>query len=157
MIKKIILFIALIIIILAGFLFIFYKKYGLNFKNSEKKEIWIGTNKIKVEIADEESKRIRGLSGREFLGENEGMLFIFKNKDFHRFWMKDMKIPLDFIWIQENRIVDIMENVLPPKNSTDKLSVYFPKEPIDKVLEVNAGWSKKNNIKIGDKVNISGL
>jgi uncharacterized membrane protein (UPF0127 family) len=73
--------------------------------------------------------------------------------------MKDMLIPLDFIWVANGKIVKIDKNVpAPAPNTPDgNLKTYSPGTPIDYVLEVNAGFSDKNNIKVGDSVNLSGI
>jgi hypothetical protein len=121
-----------------------------------KKIIFIGQNKaeIKVEIADDERERARGLSGRDSLDENAGMLFVFDQPGFYGFWMKEMKFSLDFIWISGDKTVDLTENVLPPQSDLEDLQKYFSRDPADKVLEVNAGWIKKHNIKIGDEFSL---
>jgi len=121
---------------------------------TEKKEILVGPNKLLVEIAGTNVKRAKGLGGRDSLGENEGMLFIFEKPDYYSFWMKDMKIPLDFIWISGNEIKDITKNIPPPKNSSDRLQTYRPIEKVDKVLEVNSGWVESHNVKIGDEIRL---
>jgi len=101
-----------------------------------------------VEIADTPYKQVRGLSGRKKLSENHGMLFIFADKNYHNFWMKGMMIPLDFLWINGGKVVEITENVKPedyqpPKSFTSKF-------PVDEVLEVNAGTARKLNLKVGN-------
>jgi len=121
-------------------------------QEASKKEIWVGSNKILVEVAATNAERTKGLGGRDSLAENEGMLFIFEDPGFYSFWMKDMKFPLDFIWIQGNQVKEIMENIPPPKNSSEILPIYQAGEPVDKVLEVNAGWVKSHDIKVGDKI-----
>ena len=106
---------------------------------------------IKVEIADSSKERSQGLSNRDSLDQNHGLLFIYENKAKHQYWMKDMRFSLDFIWIDDNEIVDITENVTPedpPKSD------YFAKTPVNRVLEVNAGFVKEHNIKIGDRLDI---
>jgi uncharacterized protein len=83
------------------------------------------------------------------LGENKGMLFVFEKPGIHGFWMKDMNFAIDIVWIgQDKRVVQIMEHIAPetfPK-------VFSPREPIQYVLEVNAGWARKSNIQLGDRI-----
>src|SRR4030042_2564613 len=93
------LFLILLIIFTAGF-WIFQnngKNYSSNFKTAQ-----INGQKIFVEIADTPEKRSQGLSGRDNLSQNQGMLFIFNQPAIPSFWMKDMNFPLDFIWINNN-------------------------------------------------------
>lgn len=139
--KGVIIFLAVLI-----FFFIFFYFYS---KPNYKKLI-IGNTEILVEIADTPEKMKKGLSGRIFLPEKQGMLFVFAEPDYYEFWMKGMKFPLDFIWILGDEIVEITENVKPEDYQPPK--TLRPKEKIDKVLEVNAGFVKKFNIKIGDKI-----
>lgn len=106
-----------------------------------------------VMIADEAEEQIRGLSGRRVLDKNSGMLFVFAGKQIRDFWMKDMLIPLDIIWISENKIVKIDKN-LQPEGSQPKLR-YNSVEPVDNVLEVNAGFAEENNLTVGDKIEIN--
>jgi uncharacterized membrane protein (UPF0127 family) len=112
---------------------------------------------ITVEIADTQETRSKGLSGKEKIADNEGMLFTSNVPSFPTFWMKDMKFPLDFIWITGDKIVDIIENVPNPESQTPEkdLPLYKPNQAVDKVLEVNAGFVSTNNIKVGDSVTIS--
>lgn len=107
---------------------------------------------IQAEIANSPATRTSGLSFREELAREKGMLFVFDKADYHPFWMKDMNFPIDIIWINDNLIVDITENV-PPENDKN-LTIYKPKSPVKFVLEVNSGFSEKNSFKIGDSVKI---
>jgi uncharacterized membrane protein (UPF0127 family) len=123
------------------------------------KTISVGLTKIQVQIADTTDKRTKGLSGTSSLKSNEGMLFIFEGKTNPVFWMKDMLIPLDIVWIGDGKIVRIDKNVpIPSPNTTDdKLKTYSAGAPINYVLEVNAGFSDQNKIKVGDTVDLSGI
>lgn len=144
-------------IFIAGFLIVLITAiYFLLSKNKypDHTKISIRNSDIFVVIADTDVKRTQGLSGWTKLGEDEGMLFIFPVPNIYPFWMKEMKIPLDFIWIDENKVVDVTQNVPPPK-AEDKVSalpLYYPRSSINKVLEVNAGFIKKRKIQIGDTV-----
>jgi uncharacterized membrane protein (UPF0127 family) len=121
------------------------------------KQITIGGKQISVEIADTDAKRQKGLGGRESLADDRGMLFIFDQKDTTpSFWMKDMKFALDIIWINDDKIVKIDKNIPNPPSGTadNQLKLYRPQNPIDYVLEVNTGFSDKNNVKVGDSVEL---
>lgn len=106
--------------------------------------------KIIAEIADTETKRNQGLSGKEKLKINEGMLFIFTAPGIYSFWMKDMKFNLDFIWMNGNVVVDITQNV----SHNNQQIIYSPKVPINMMLEVDAGFVEKEGIKAGSKIKI---
>lgn len=106
--------------------------------------------KINVEIADDENERAKGLMLREKLNENDGMLFVFDEDSYQTFWMKSTLIPLDIIFIDENfGIIDI-KTAVPCKE--DPCMLYKSSKPAKYALEVNAGFTAENNIKIGDKV-----
>lgn len=116
----------------------------------------IGETKVKVEIADTQSKRSNGLGGRESLASDSGMLFIFEKVDKHGFWMKGLKFPLDFVWIKNKIVTDIYKDALVPTTGQQDqdLPIYVPSEPIDMVLEINAGFVDNHNLKIGDVVDL---
>jgi len=119
------------------------------------REIKIGRAILKAEVAQTEEQRQKGLSGRDRLGENEGLLFIFDQKGATpTFWMKGMKFPIDIIWIGKDKIIKIDTKVAPPAPNTpdSKLTLYKTNFPIDYVLEINSGYSDLNNIKVGDTV-----
>ena len=100
---------------------------------------------VTTAFTNEEQKK--GLSGRESLPEEEGLLFIFSKPDFYGFWMKEMKFPIDIVWIDENLMIthiarDVKPNSFPQIFKPDQKSLY--------VLEVNAGLTAKYGIKVGD-------
>ena len=101
-----------------------------------------------VEVAKTKEERKIGLMYRKKLLNNEGMLFIFPREKIIQLWMKNTYIPLDVIFISENKvIVDIKKNM-------EKLSETIVKSKVKSryVLEFNAGLINKLNIEIGDKV-----
>ncbi len=115
----------------------------------------IGNANLKVQIADTVKTRMQGLSGRKRLASDEGMLFIFPFSGKHGFWMKDMNFDLDIIWIKENKIIGVSENVKKPETGNfSELETVYPPEDIDTVLEVNSGFSKANNLKVGDSAEL---
>ena len=69
--------------------------------------------------------------------------------------MHEMRFPLDIIFIRQNTIVAIFENLPYPKSKEETLPVYKPEKPADSVLEINGGLSKKYGFKAGDHVNIT--
>lgn len=125
-------------------------------QNSEK-QVTIGTTAIKVEVADTDQKRALGLGKRSSLASDGGMLFVFPQKGVMvNFWMKDMSFPIDIIWIAGGRVLSIDKMVAAEPNTPDaKLKIYSPGKSVDYVLEVNSEFSDKNNIKVGDVVDLS--
>ena len=101
-----------------------------------------------VEVAKTIEERRTGLMYRKKLYNNEGMLFIFPREKIIQLWMKNTYIPLDVIFISENKlIVDIKKNM-------EKLSKTIVKSKVKSkyALEFNAGLINKLDIEIGDKV-----
>jgi len=111
-------------------------------------ELLIGTSAFRAEIADTGLKQMWGLSNRESLPTGRGMLFLFDRASLHGFWMKDMRFPLDLIWIREGRVIGISENLLPEGSSPQQ--TYYPSSAVDAVFEINADEAAKAGIKIGD-------
>ena len=103
---------------------------------------------LNVEIADTVERRTLGLSNRNFLLENNGMLFVFPQKEQAFFWMKDMNFPLDIIWFDENRKIIHIEKDIKPETFP---KLFSAESPALYVLEVVSGFSEKNNLKIGDE------
>jgi uncharacterized membrane protein (UPF0127 family) len=95
-----------------------------------------------------------GLAKYKKIDKNQGMLFIFQKPDYYSFWMKNMQFPIDIIFINQNKIVDIFQNVPAPKNNNN-LPTYTTGEKADKVLEINSGLSNIYKFKISDHVNLS--
>jgi len=109
--------------------------------------ILIGNSRVDVEIAKSPLRKFLGLMFRKELDKNQGMLFIFNKEDYHSFWMLFTKIPLEAIFISKNyRVVDIIQMI------PNSVKQYRPSIKAKYVLEVNKGFSKKNNVKIGSKV-----
>ena len=101
-------------------------------------------------IADNPMSRTKGLMNEDYLPQNEGLLFIFPTNDIHEFWMKNMKFPIDIIFINdENIITYIIKNAPVCKGTCD---VYKPTRKSIMVLEVNAGMAEKHGIHVGQEV-----
>lgn len=123
---------------------------------SKQIQVLINDITIKVELADTDAKRSLGLGNRQSLATDSGMLFVFPKPDKHVFWMKGMHFSLDLIWITGNQIVAIDKMVPPPTvgQQDQDLPRFGHEEAVDKVLEVNGGFSDSNDIKVGDLVQI---
>jgi hypothetical protein len=118
----------------------------------------LGDQIILADVAITEAQREKGLSGVRYLSNNEGLLFIFEKEGEHAFWMKDMKIPIDIVWINNNKIVDVDTHVMPePDKDITELKIYKPSEPVDRVLEIRGGRFDLLNIEIGDDVKIDSV
>ncbi|MDP3645837.1 MAG: DUF192 domain-containing protein [bacterium] len=109
----------------------------------------INGHDIRTIVVDTPGAREKGLSERSSLDPDEGMLFVFENDGMYSFWMKDMRFPIDIIWIStDGYVVDVRENVSP-----DTYPISFsPKKPARYVLELPAHAVKRFNIHRGDIV-----
>ena len=106
-----------------------------------------------VELATTAIEQTRGLSFRQNLEPNHGMLFLFGSGSVQNFWMKDMNFPIDMIWISGSRVVGFAENAAPqPGDPLWKLKIYSSPDRTDKVLEVPAGTVAKDAIAVGDVI-----
>ncbi len=126
---------------------------GVKFKT---RKIAVGKKKLSALIADGPRKMTVGLMFREKLKPDECMLFDFPNNGYHPIWMRNMRFPIDIIWADENgKIVHIVEKAPPLKGLT--FTSYGPEKPSRYVVELNAGFVKKNKIKAGNKIKIKNV
>lgn len=119
-------------------------------------KVQIKEKTIAVQYADTPQKREQGLGGINSISDEEGMLFLFSAPQTPQFWMKGMKFPIDIIWINGNTIVGITDSARPePGRSDNDLTRYAAPAPVDKVLEVNAGWALRKDVNAGDTIKIT--
>lgn len=117
----------------------------------------INNHTLNLHLAKTSEDKKIGLSKYKTLPQDFGMIFIFDKPDLYGFWMKDMKFPIDIIFIKNGQIVTIYKNVNPPKNPNDILPAFYPKQPANMVLEINANLSEKYGFKESNKVKINNL
>ena len=111
----------------------------------------LGGQEISVSVADTANERTQGLSGRESLESNEGMLFMFPEEGMYSFWMKDMRFSIDMLWISSQGDVVHLEHGVSPASYPTAFSSSVPAQY---VLEVPAGFSNTHGIKIGDRATL---
>lgn len=125
--------------------------------NKKTTKIIVNNKTFVVAVARTDQEKQIGLSKKNKLDENSGMLFVFDNPDYYSFWMKEMKFPIDIIYINGNKVITVIKNAKPSSSSSSDLTLYKPDEKSDKVLELNAGTSRKYNIKKGTIVKVENL
>ena len=133
---------------------------NINVPGDDQPAVKIRDAEFKVEVADTPLLRERGLSGRRYMEERKGMLFIPDGPDAGPFWMKGMLFSLDFIWIDSDcRVVDISPYVRAPAPGTpdDRLRRYTSYPSAAYTLEVNAGEAERFGIEVGDKVELENI
>lgn len=109
-----------------------------------------------VEIAETLEEQIRGLQGREGMDADRGMLFVYDEAAPRSFWMKEVSFALDFLFADaEGRINEIMEDRLPCVGPVLRCPPYRSSAPARYVLEVASGQAKVNEIKVGDRLELS--
>jgi len=146
--KKYLFIIVTFLLIIGGF-FLLAKK-----PQQKSTEILINNKKLQIEIMQTEEEKAKGLSDRKNLCSNCGLLFVYDSEGIYSFWMRRMYFDIDILWLNKDRVVDIIYDAKKPtaEEFESPRIIYQSKVPADKVLEVNAGWVEKNGIKIGDVV-----
>lgn len=140
-VKKTIL-IPLLFVLVGGIIIAFLSR------ESYESRVTLGGKTFVVDVADNSITQARGLSGRDSLGSNQGMFFVFKDMARHGFWMNKMNFPIDIIWMDQNYVVNYIEK----KVSPDTYPKIFDPEILSMyVLEISSGQSDMLGIKIGDQ------
>jgi len=103
---------------------------------------------LQVEVMVKDEDRAMGLMFRPSLPQDRGMLFVFEQVDFHGFWMKNCKFPIDMVWLDEDRkVVHVAESVPPCKS--DPCPIYQPLRRAAFVVEMNAGQARREKAVVG--------
>ena len=106
---------------------------------------------FRFEIADSEAERVQGLSGRSNVPPGSGLLFIFDRPERYGFWMKDMLISIDIIWLADDgTILEIEEGVSPDTYPTP----FYPPRPVRYVLETRVGEAKAQGWTVGTRIQL---
>ena len=145
--KKIIF--SLVIIFIIFFMIVFTTNSGSFLK--QPKAI-IKSHSFNLLLAKTDKEKQIGLSSKKTLSQDQGMLFKFDKADYYSFWMKNMKFPIDIIFIKDGKIVTIHNKINPPAGENKALVIYQPEEPADAVLEISAGLSEKLGFKKGMEI-----
>lgn len=111
--------------------------------------VCVGPHALTVEIAATEAERSEGLSFRDSLPADRGMLFVFEAPGEHLFWMKDTTIPLSIAFLDPDGTILNMEEMEPLS-----LDTHRPVAPALYALEVNRGWFVQRGVEAGDTVRL---
>jgi uncharacterized membrane protein (UPF0127 family) len=124
-------------------------------KTSEQKNksLTINDHTWTIETVSTPEALEKGLSGRESLAADSGMYFVFNDLTERTFWMKNMKFPLDIVFIKDDEIIKVDYDAMPEGDNPQNF--YYSKEAVNRVLEINNGDAMKYNLKPGDKVTIN--
>ena len=106
--------------------------------------------KLKVKVVTTGEDKKLGLMFRQYLNMDEGMLFTF-NYGNNSVWMKNTYIPLDVIFLNKDyKVLGFVEDTVPLSLETVEIN-----KKSNYIIEVNAGWIRKNNLKIGNKLDLT--
>lgn len=104
---------------------------------------------VKVSVADTEREWQQGLSGTKRLPEGVGKLFVFDTPALYGFWMKDMRYPIDIVWIDDVwQVVGITRDVAPETYP----AIFYPPKPVTYVLEVPSKSAFVDKLTLGEKL-----
>ena len=109
----------------------------------------LGDKQFKVEIADDDAERARGLMFRDALAADHGMLFVHEYEEPQAYWMKNTHLPLDILYFDSNRKLVAQQRNVPPCSAGDMCPSYPSDVPAKYVLELNAGNADAMNLKNG--------
>lgn len=104
---------------------------------------------FKFEIADSQEERVQGLSGRREVPPNYGLLFVFDEPGRPGFWMKDMYVPIDIIWLSEDGTILGIEEAVSPSTYPQ---AFYPPEPVSLVLETRAYEARAQGWEVGTQI-----
>jgi hypothetical protein len=102
-------------------------------------DLTIGHSMFGLQVADSDSARQAGLSGRKSLAAHAGMLFSYPSSAVRCYWMKDMNFSLDIIWLNTLKRIEYIQTDASPKSYPQQ---YCPHQPARYVIELNAGTAQ---------------
>jgi uncharacterized protein len=114
----------------------------------------VGGERYKVEVADDDQERARGLMFRDSMPEDRGMLFVHERQEPLAYWMKNTKIPLDILYFDAQRRLVSQQRSVPPCTLGDGCPPYPSSAPARYVLELNAGQAAKLGLKNGAELRL---
>lgn len=142
-----------VLIVVGGLIMFVYQRFAFEGEEGELREgqeiasVVVGDSRIAAVIADTDEKRYLGLGNIDSLAMDRGMLFIHDEAGKYGYSMRGMRFDLDFVFIRDGKVVDIAKNVAREYKGKIEGGTEY-----NRVLEVNAGWTRANEIKIGDEV-----
>ena len=114
--------------------------------------IVVNGQKLIADLAITHEQQKLGLSVKNSLADDKAMLFVFDKEGRHAFWMKDMKFPIDMIWIDSNQTITHIEHSVPPCEPNMDCHVYLPRVSSLYVLETVSGYSVTHGLHVGTKI-----
>lgn len=115
------------------------------------KSVKISNENLNAEVASTVEARNRGLSGRPCILPNQAMLFVFETPNQYKMWMKDMKFPIDIVWVSADHKVVAVERDVKPSTYPDLFA--NRDKPAEYVIEMKANRSSELGINLGTPIN----
>ena len=109
---------------------------------------------LQVELMINDEDRAMGVMFRPSLPQDRGLLFVFDRADFHGFWMKNCKFPIDMVWLDEQKQVVHLAEAVPPCKA-EPCPVYEPLRRASYVIEMNAGLARREKAVVGATVSFA--
>ena len=126
-------------------------------------KVIIAEKEFKLEVAADFASRGKGLSGRDTLKEDKGMIFIYRRADLHSFWMKDCLIDIDIIYLNSRGVIVAMHEMKkePLRRESETVAQYdrrlkrYPsRRAAQYAIELQKGMNKKLELKVGQKIEL---
>ena len=109
--------------------------------------LYLGTGSFDAKVAYTQEEREKGLGGVSSLAENEALILAFPSDNTWSIWMKDMKVPIDIIWLDsDKKVIEIAKKVAPEGGANTLLT---PKKNARYVVELPAGTADAKTIRVG--------
>jgi uncharacterized protein len=109
--------------------------------------------KVRAEVMSHPEDMMRGMMFRKSLAEKRGMIFLHGEAGLYPYWMYQVEIPLDIIWMDQNgRVVEISPDTPPCKTEASKCPQHGGTKMASMILELNAGAAEKHNIRVGSRI-----
>lgn len=109
-----------------------------------------GGGEVRAEVVMKPADMQRGMMYRESLPPGRGMLFVHTKPGFYSYWMYNVKMPLDIVWMDgEHRVVEIVAGAQPCKTRASECPQYGGGKQAQFVLELPAGEAARNGLQTG--------
>lgn len=115
-------------------------------------QVKVGSQVIQLEVAETPEQQQMGLMYRTSLPDDRGMLFSFAPARQVGFWMKNVRINLDMVFLRNGKVVDIASNV--PPCTSEPCPIYGPRVAVDQVIELRGGRAAELGLRAGDRLTV---
>lgn len=139
---------SLLFIVVAGSLFFYQRLYW------PKVTAELDGEKLELLWAKNFYQQRKGLGKRDSIEPYDGMIFTFGLLARHAIVMRDMRFPIDIVWLKDGEVVDMAQAVQTEDVPEENLTRYYPRVVADMVIEFPAGRAAQLGLKIGDRVAI---